>query len=275
VVELIPSSLVGKRVLITRAALQSEDLANALKKRGAVPIMKPLIAFSDPDDFSPLDTAISRMEQFDWLMFTSGEGVRAVAKRSSKLGQNLAQYCSDLSVAAVGPATAEELRKSGLHVDYVAKVHSGIGLANELGVRLRDKKVLLPRSDRANPDLPKVLKQYGAEVIEVIAYKTLPTAETELTELTEFVNGKAEAVLFFSPSAVLHFTEVFGAEQLSTIENKLAITAVGPVTASALRQAGAHRIVIAADTTADAVVAALEEHFASAAKQAPAGANRV
>ncbi len=272
--EMAPSALLGKRMLITRSALQSEALANALTERGAVPIMRPLIAFSDPEDFAPLDSAISRLEQFDWLIFTSGEAVRAVVRRCSKQGQSLAKQWSHLRVAAVGPVTAEQVKKSGLQVDYVAQTHSGISLANELGERLREKRVLLPRSDRANPDLPAALRRHRAEVTEVTAYRTLRPTEIEQEQLTEFVNGNADAILFFSPSAVLHFAEAFGGERLSAIENKLAIAAVGPVTANALRDAGVRRIVSAGDTTAAAVVEALEEHFAATVKQAQAGAKR-
>lgn len=272
--EMAPSTLLGKRVVITRPALQSEALVNALKEHGAIAIVRPLITFCCPEDYNPLDTAISDSEQFDWLIFTSGEAVRAVARRCSKLGQSFAEIWSDLSVAAVGPVTADEIRKSGLHVDYVAQTHSGVGLANELGERLREKKVLLPRSDRANPDLPVALKDHGAEVNEVIAYRTLRPEATELKELTEFVNGKADAILFFSPSSVLHFTEAFGGKLLSAAEDRLAIAAVGPVTAKALREAGVSRAVVAGDTTAAAVIEALEKHFAGTEKQAQAGAKR-
>src|SRR6266478_3653893 len=270
-----PSALLGKRVVITRPALQSEALVNSLKERGAIPIVRPLITFCDPEDYSPMDIAISGLEQFDWLIFTSGEAVRAVARRCSKLGQSFTEISSDLSVAAVGPVTADEIRKIGLNVDYVAQTRSGIGLANELGERLREKKVLLPRSDRANPDLPVALKHHGAEVKEVIAYRTVRPKETELKELTEFVNGKADAILFFSPSSVLHFTEAFSSKLLSAAEDRLAIMAVGPVTANALRGAGVSRAVVAADTTAVAVIEALEKHFAGAAKQEKAGAKTV
>ena len=272
--EMVPWTLAGKRVVITRPALQSETLVNALTERGATAIVRPFIAFSDPEDFQPLDKAISEVGQFDWLMFTSGEAVRSVARRSNKLGRSLGQQWSDLRVAAVGPGTAETITKAGLQVDYVAQEHSGIGLANELGERLRGKKVLLPRSDRANPDLPRELRHYAAEVTEVIAYRTLKATELELKELIGLLNGKAEAILFFSPSAVQHFVEMTGGEQLRDLEDKMAITAVGPVTANALRHAGVRSIVQARDTTAIAVVEALEEYFLDTARQAQKGAKR-
>lgn len=268
-----PSSLAGKRIVITRAALQCEELANAIRQSGAAPVTWPLVEFSPPEDFGPLDAAISRLDQFEWLIFTSGEAVRAVGRRCEKLGHSLGQAWSNLNTAAVGPVTAEAVRKIGLQVNYVAQNHNGAALANELGERVRGRKVLLPRSDRANPDLPAELKRFGAQLSEVIAYRTLKPKEIDRERLQTFTNGGADAILFFSPSAVQHFAELVGLEKLREIQDRLAVTAVGPVTAKVLREAGVERIVIAAETTAASVIDALEKHFA-AAKVAPAGAKQ-
>ena len=132
----------------------------------------------------------------------------------------------------------------------------------------------MPRSDRANPDLPAALKRSGAQVTEVIAYRTLKPTDVDQRNLRQIAEGAADAVLFFSPSAVQHFAELFGGEQLRALQDKLAITAVGPVTANVLRQAGVGRTVLAGDTTAAAVVNALEKHFAGTVKRAPAGTKR-
>jgi uroporphyrinogen-III synthase len=119
------------------------------------------------------------------------------------------------------------------------------------------------------------LRRHGAEVTEVIAYRTLRPTPVEERNLRQIADGTADAVLFFSPSAVHHFAELSGGEQLRALQDKLAITAVGPVTANALREAGVQRIVLAGDTTGAAVVEALENHFASTVKQAQAGVKRV
>jgi uroporphyrinogen-III synthase len=111
-------------------------------------------------------------------------------------------------------------------------------------------------------------------VTEVIAYRTLRPTDVEQRSLREVAEGKADAILFFSPSAVQHFVELFGAEQSCVLQDQLAITAVGPVTGKALREAGIQRTVMAADTTASAVIEALEKHFAGMMKHAPAGAKR-
>jgi uroporphyrinogen III methyltransferase/synthase len=158
-------------------------------------------------------------------------------------------------------------------VEYVAVTHNGVALANELGSKVQGAKALLPRSDRANPDLPAALKRYGAQVTEVIAYRTVRPTESHQDSLKRIAAGQADAILFFSPSAVQHFAELVGAEKFRALQDTLAIAAVGPVTAKALREAGVERVVVSADTTTVAVVEALEKHFA-AAKAAPAGAKQ-
>jgi uroporphyrinogen-III synthase len=271
VVEPISSALAGKRIVITRAAAQSEAMARELSARGAIPVVLPLVSFAEPEDFAPLDAAIRGVEQFDWMLLTSAQAVRALAKRSEELKCRLIGSASKLRIAAVGPVTAEAARRAGLLVEYVSETHNGVGLANELGERLREKKVFLPRSDRANPDLPAALKRYGTQVTEVVAYRTLRPTSTEEQSLKQIADGAANAVLFFSPSAVHYFAELFGGDQLRALQDKLAITAVGPVTAKALRDAGVSRVLVAADTTAAAVIETLEKHFAGAGKAAPAG----
>jgi len=190
------------------------------------------------------------------------------------LGASLNPAGSKLRIAAVGPVSAEAVRQTGLPVEHVARTHSGVGLANELGGRLRCSSVLLPRSDRANPDLPAALKTHGAQVTEVVAYRTLQPGEVDRQKLSRVSTGEADAVLFFSPSAVQNFAELVGAEHFLGLQNGLAITAVGPVTAEALRKSKVERMVVAADTTSAAVVQALENHFANEVKSHPAGAKR-
>ncbi len=259
--------------MITRAAAECEDLARELSARGATAVVFPLVSFAEPDDFAPLDRAITKIEQFDWLILTSAQAVRAVIDRAADLPRPLVQTDSRVRVACVGPVTADSARKAGLPVEHVAVTHNGVALAHELGSKLQGTKVLLPRSDRAKGDLPAALARFGAQVTEVIAYRTLRPAETDQDGLRKIVNDGADAILFFSPSAVQHFAELVGATQWHDIQGKLAITAVGPVTANALREAGVERAVVAQDTTAVSVVEALAGYFA-AAMAAPAGVKR-
>jgi uroporphyrinogen-III synthase len=256
------SVLFGRRIVITRAVEQSSDLVTKLERRGAIPISLPLVAFSTPENFAPLDAALRRWQEFDWVLFTSANAVQSVAQRAATTNSGILRPSSRPLIAAVGPATNEAAIKANLHVTHVAKTHLGLALAEELAQQLRNKSVFLPRSDRANPDLPAALKKLSATVTEVVAYHTLPPTNVDRARVTEVLDENSDAALFFSPSAVNNLADLIGTKSLPVLQNKIAIAAVGPVTAAALRDHGVTSLITAADTTADAVISALENHFA-------------
>ncbi|MEQ1354180.1 MAG: uroporphyrinogen-III synthase [Candidatus Acidiferrum sp.] len=265
------SSLADKRIVITRAERQSAGLLGKLEALGALPSLLPLVAFAAPEDYGPMDAALDQLESFDWIIFTSENAVRAVVKRAGVRG-NLRNVAGRRSrAAAVGPTTAAAAERAGFFVDYQAKTHSGASLANELGERLRNQAVFLPRSDRANPDLPGLLRNYGATVTEAIAYRTVTPVNLDREKIAAIVHGEVDAILFFSPTAVEHFIGIVGDKILQALQSSVAITAVGPITANALNQAGVKDLIVASETTSDAVVAALEKHFLTAMKTAVAG----
>jgi uroporphyrinogen-III synthase len=261
------SALFGHRIVITRAVEQSSDLVTKLERRGAIPISLPLVAFSTPENFVPLDAALHRWQEFDWVLFTSANAVQSVAQRASTTNLGILRPSSRPQIAAVGPATNQAAVKAGLHVTHVAKTHLGLALAEELAQQLRNKSVFLPRSDRANPDLPAALKKLDANVTEVVAYHTLPPSNVDGARVTEVLDENSDAALFFSPSAVNNLADLIGRESLTALQNEIAIAAVGPVTAAALRDHGVTNLITAADTTAEAVIAALESHFARQEKK--------
>jgi uroporphyrinogen-III synthase len=265
------SALFGHRIVITRAVEQSPDLVTKLERRGAIPISLPLVAFSTPENFAPLDAALRRWQEFDWVLFTSANAVQSVAQRAANTYSGILRPSNRPQIAAVGPATNEAAVKAGLLVTHVAKTHLGIALAEELAQQLRNRSVFLPRSDRANPDLPAALKKLGSNVTEVIAYHTLPPTNVDRARVTEVLDENSDAALFFSPSAVNNLADLIGRESLVALQNKIAIAAVGPVTAAALRDHGVTNIVTAADTTADAVMSALENYFIKQEKLESAG----
>jgi uroporphyrinogen-III synthase len=269
-----PSPLAGKRVVITRAPAQSAEIAQRLSTLGASPIIFPLVVFAPPDDYGPLDAGLRRLGEFDWLIFTSENAVRAVADRLVSQGPSLQQGGSPRRVAAVGPTTARAAEQAGFPVSYSAKTHSGVALANELGESVRGARIFLPRSNRANPDLPAVLKHHGAQVAEAIAYRTLPPADIDAAISSQISANETDALLFFSPTAVEHFSELFGPEKLHAIQRDQAIVAVGPITAAALKKLGVTEFLAAADTNSKAVCDVLETYFSAAKKQSSMGANR-
>ena len=260
------SPLAGRNILITRASDQTESLVRELEARGAKPVLQPMIAFHPPGDFAPLDKALSDLRSFDWLLLTSANAVRALLDRAQSLGVDVMKSFDALRIAAVGPVTAEAARNAGLHVSHVSAKHKGLALAEEFSAEFAGKRILLPRSNLAGSDLPDALRRLGATVTEVVAYRTF-AVEPEGEGQSHFHSGHLEAILFFSPSAVrnfLNWDEGKGGQLLRSISDasrKTAVVAVGPVTASALREAGLRHIVQAQDTTVPAVIAALESFF--------------
>lgn len=265
------SALLGKVVIVTRAAAQCGELCAELGARGAAVKLLPLLSFAPPENCEELDTALNSIESFDWVLFTSTNAVQAVERRGEELGRNLSGRIKLPQAAAVGPATSHAAEAAGFSVEFVAAEHSGTGLARELGDELRGRKVLLPRSDRANPDMPAALRRCGAIVTEVVAYRNLPPSPTEQHKMNDSLNGGVDGILFYSPSAVQNFLELVGPERLNTLQGRAVMVAIGPTTANALSAAGIQRIARAADTTTKAVVEALEGHLARTKKRSAAG----
>lgn len=261
--------LAGRNILVTRVAEQAAPLCRALEECGAKAIVLPMVEFAPPEDFGPLDAALKEIGEFRWVFLTSQNAVRALAERAAELGISLPDAAHEVRTAAVGSATANAAAKAGLRVTYTALKHQGTSLAAELASEIPGWRVLLPRSDRANPVLPEMLRKMGAEVVEVIAYRTMNVAQPSGSQqaFSDSLPGDVDAVVFFSPSAVEAFIQ---REQGGNIlraagsyQGKFAIVAIGEVTAAALRKSGVPRPVVAGNTSVDAVVNALKDFFAA------------
>jgi uroporphyrinogen-III synthase len=274
VVESRASSLAGKRIVITRAVEQSDSLADSLRLAGALPWLLPLVRFAPPEDFAAMDSALRNLREFDWLFLTSQNAVRAIVGRCAFLRIRVTDSGPDLRIAAVGPVTAQAAEKAGLRVAHVASQHNGVALATELAADVKGRRILLPRSDRANPDLLEVLEKLGARVTSVVAYRTLLASGIDAALLEALTRGDADAILFFSPSAAHHLRELLGETSFRELSASAVFVAIGPVTAVALRDAGIHRIIASADTTVAATLESLAKCFSEAAQHAAPGVKR-
>jgi uroporphyrinogen-III synthase len=266
------SPLAGKIVVVTRAAVQCNELCEELNARGVKVRLLPLISFAPPENYDALDAALNSIEFFDWVLFTSANAAQALERRGEQLGHGIHAVAKLPPAAAVGPATSEAAEAAGFSVEYVAADRSGAGLAREMGEELRGRKVLLPRSDRANPELPTALRRCGAIVTEVVAYRNLPPSITDREKVHETLEHGVDSILFYSPSAVQNFLELLGRERLESVQGKVLMVAIGHATAAVLRGAGIQRIARAADTTTRAVIEALEGHLARTKRRSAVGA---
>ena len=252
--------LSGKRIVITRAVEQARDLKGRLENLGATILLLPAVSFSEPADAAELDRAIRSLNAFDWILFTSANAVRFFAVRCRKLGMVLDESGKP-RCAAVGLATASAAAAEGFRIDYVAKEFLGTALARELSASLTDKKVLLPRSERAGRDLPDALNAAGAEVTEVVTYHTGGVGVAEPGVMDAMREARVDVVSFFSPSAVENLRGELGADALRRLGTKAALAAVGPMTAAALRKAGLPVTIQAPEATAESMAAAIVKHF--------------
>jgi uroporphyrinogen-III synthase len=256
------SALRSKTIFVSRAREQCSDLCAHLESSGAQVIASPLLRFALPQDLVPLDAALQALGEFDWWLITSQHAVEFAAARCHALGAQLAELAHVVRVGAVGVATAEAARCAGIAVEYVAKQQSASGLAEELAGKVARKRVLLLRSNLADSALPTSLAARGAEVSDIIAYRTLPPADQVRKRLTEISWEHVDAAIFFSPSAIRHLAEAIGAEKMKEISAKAVSVAVGPTTAEAARKHGFERCVQAEEPSSAAVAHALEECFA-------------
>lgn len=238
-------------MVVTRATEQAHELAHSLEALGADVLLLPTVSFAAVEDSQSLDAALRGLAEFDWILFTSQNAVRFFCLRIHGLGLNVAALQAPRPlVAAVGPATAMAATGEGFRVDTVPKNHSGEALAQELWGAIGDRKVLLPRSDRADDRLPNALREAGAKVTEIVAYRTAAPVSLDPKILKSIRDAEVDAIVFASPSAFRFLAECVGAADLAELSNRVQFAAIGPTTARALREDGARVEIEATESSA-------------------------
>jgi len=258
--------LFGRRVLVTRSREQSDEMVDLLEAQGAEAIEAPLINVVRPEDFGPLDEACARAGSFDWIVFTSANGATAFMDRLLA-GPRDVRALAGARLCAVGPGTASLFSRFGLKVDLVPDDHSASGVLAALKETesLKGKRVLFPKADIARDTLPEELRAAGADVTEVIAYRTV-TAESDahLGIYRQLLDRRIDAVTFSSASAVRAFVSIHGTDQAVDLLNHTVVATIGPVTADAALRYGITPQITPAVSTVPALVDALVAHFTAA-----------
>jgi uroporphyrinogen III methyltransferase/synthase len=253
--------LEGRCIVITRAPEQAGELVAQLRDLGAEVLLLPTVSFAPAQDWAPLDAAIRQLASFDWVLLTSQNAVRYFFERCGELGVDAGADVKRPLYAAVGPATANAAEANGIAVARTAGQYRGEALARELAAETTGKRVLLPRSDRARPDLPQALRSAGATVLDVVAYRTMPAVAAEVTVLEKVRAGNVDVVAFASPSAFHHLAEELGIDGMRAISQAAAFAAIGPVTAKAIREDGCDVVIEAEESTGEGLVRAIVGHF--------------
>ena len=250
--------LAGRRIVVTRAEGAGEDFAARLRELGAEPVLCPTIAIAPPDDTTTLDAVIGGIGRFDWVVFTSGNGVESFCERLGALGLG-ASALAGVRVAAVGSGTAAALAACDLVPDFVADVHTAEALAAGLPVAAGER-VLLPAADIARTVLAEGLRARLAIVEVVVAYRTVEVAPGAGAEVAALLReGAIDALTFTSPSTVRGFVGMLAASGLEfgALPRPPAVVCIGPVTAAAAREHGLTVDATAREHTTEGLVGAL------------------
>lgn len=247
--------LFGQRVLVTRTRQQASALSARLRALGAEAIELPTIRIAPPGDWASLDATIASLASFDWVVFTSVNGVGYFCTRLKAAGLD-ARALHGVQLAAIGPATAAELDAHGLRADYVPGEYIAEAIAAGLG-DVHGLRVLLPRADIARPTLADLLREGGAEVVEVAAYRTL-RPETNPAELGDLL-ARVTVATFASSSTVRNLAAMADDADLDLpqVLEHATVACIGPITAETAREMGVPVQIVAQEYTIDGLIEAL------------------
>ena len=228
------SALAEVRVAVTRAACQSDSIAEAIRRHGGVVLELPCIAFEDPESSTELDAALVDLNvRYDGILFTSRNAVdRTLARCSSSA-------MAGLTVAVAGTATADALRGHGIEADVVPESFRSEGLLEALDgfaeLQLPNTRWLLPRAEVAREVLPQGLRDRGARVDVVTAYRTVQPANGALVR--QSLSAGIDVLTFASGSAVTNFRSLVG-DPFEQLVRGVKVASIGPVTSAASARAG-------------------------------------
>ncbi len=252
--------LFGKRILVPRPLAQAKASAGAIRERAAEPVVFPVIELCDPPDPEPIERAARELGGYDWVLFTSANGVDRFFAALSRAGRD-ARAFSQAKIGVIGPKTAKSLERYGLSADLVAEEYVGEGLARAIREQGGARRVLIPRALVARDTLPAMLREEGAEVDVVAAYETRPVDAERARELVQrFEDGAIDVAIFTSSSTVSSLCSLLG-ERAAELLGRVTVGSIGPVTSKTAEKLGVRVDVTATEYTVAGLLDALERHF--------------
>lgn len=253
--------LFGKSIVVTRARAQASDLVSRLAELGAVCHEVPAIRIIPEEDYGPMDRAISKITAYDWLIFTSVNGVDFFFNRLFHAGLD-ARALGRIRTAVIGPATAERLLGYGIKTDILPASFRAESVIDAFrNESVAGKRILLPRAKEARPILPAELTRMGAVVDEIPVYRTLRDGEGAESLITDLAAGKIDMITFTSSSTVTNFKALLPKNRFNELIQNVVIAAIGPITADTARENGFPVHVTADQYTIDGLCDAIVRHY--------------
>ena len=248
--------LFGLRIGITRPSGQADrEIARALEL-GAQPVLLPAIAILPPADWDDVDRAISHLGDFDWLVFTSVNGVRGFVGRLWEQGRD-ARALGSIRLAAIGSGTAQALADWHLHADLVPESFRAEALAEALRPHVAGRRVLWARASRGRDVLPTELAAAGASVREVVCYQNIDVEHYPPEIVTEVERGLVDWIGLSSPSIARNLPRLLSPAGLAQLGTRVRLASISPVTTAAAREAGLPIAVEATTYTWEGIFAAI------------------
>ena len=259
--------LAGRTIVVTRARAQADEFITALEQYGAQVITCPTIEIKELENYERLDEAIDHLYGYDWVIFTSVNGVDHFFNRLKARGRDTHEL-DELKVCAIGEATAERLRRLAVHVDVVPTEFKAEGvyaaLASFVGgpEALRGLNILLPRASVARDFLPKALEDAGARVDVVPAYVTSLPDNLDKGHVAAMLSGSADCIAFTSSSTVRNLAQLFDTQDLSAPLAGVVVACIGDVTSTTAAEYGLSVDIQPSEFTIPSLARAIAEHFA-------------
>lgn len=248
----------GKCVLITRPREQAGELAALLEAQGAEVFLMPTIEISGPADWTEADQVIARLRAYDWIVFTSRNGVERFCQRL-KQHEPLALP----KLCAVGPATAAALAAVGFQIDLIPEPYTGEGVLAAFPERLDGARVLFPRGNLARDVVPEGLRQRGAVVDEIVVYSTKAADQLDPVIWQKLQSSSIDVVTFTSSSTAKNFVCLINGDAVRGFKNRFLVASIGPHTSRTLRELGLSVNIEAPVSTMPALVEAIVAYFQS------------
>ncbi len=251
--------LFGKRIIVTRASEQAQEFITLLEEAGAEVISMPTIQIVPPLSWSPVDKAIKNVAQYDWLLFTSINGVSMFFSRMREIGGDIRDL-KGIRIGAIGPKTSARLNALGLTVDVFPEEYRAESLASALG-KVRGSRILLARAEKARDILPKTLTAQGATVTIATVYRTLKPRQIAQEIKKRLADGHVDLVTFTSSSTVDGFMQHLKHKDRRKFFEHTKTAVIGPITADTLRGHGIRPTITARHYTIEALAQAIIRYF--------------
>jgi len=255
--------LFGKNIVITRARAQASDLVSKLSKFGAHCIEIPTIKIAPPQDITPLKKSIENINNYDWLVFTSVNGVKFFFDTLFEMGKDV-RALGHLKFACIGPVTKDRLKDYGIISDILPEQYIAESVIDAFSkVDIKDKDVLLPRAKKARTILPEELTKMGAKVDEIIAYEALLNSDEKEKLITLLENNKIDAVTFTSSSTVSNFMSLIESKKSNKLLKGVVTVSIGPITSDTARSFNIEPDIEAKEYTIQGIVNSLLAFYES------------